>query len=99
MVQLRFSGAARSLREQALPLHFSAQSAALAKLAVGQPVKDSSAQDIWCRACHWRHRRENPSNQTVVWVKTAPERFEPRVITAEPLDGVSVAVTQGLKGR
>ena len=39
---------------------------------------------------------ENPSNQIIVWVKEAPERFEPRVVTYEPLDGVSVAVTSGL---
>jgi multidrug efflux pump subunit AcrA (membrane-fusion protein) len=40
---------------------------------------------------------KNPANQTVVWVKTAPERFEPRVVTTAPLDGVSVAVTSGLQ--
>ena len=40
---------------------------------------------------------KNPANQTVVWVKTAPERFEPRSITTEALDGVNVAVTSGLK--
>ena len=38
----------------------------------------------------------NPANQTIVWVKTAPERFEPRTVTLEPLDGVNVAVTSGL---
>ena len=41
----------------------------------------------------------NASNQNIVWVKTAPEKFEPRVVTVEPLDGVNVAVTQGLKRR
>jgi pyruvate/2-oxoglutarate dehydrogenase complex dihydrolipoamide acyltransferase (E2) component len=30
---------------------------------------------------------KNPANQTIVWVKTAPERFEPRTVTTEPLDG------------
>ena len=38
-VQLRFLGAARTLREQALPLSFTAQGEVLSKLAVGQPVK------------------------------------------------------------
>jgi membrane fusion protein, heavy metal efflux system len=32
-----------------------------------------------------------------VWVKTAPERFEPRTVTTAPLDGISVTVTAGLK--
>jgi multidrug efflux pump subunit AcrA (membrane-fusion protein) len=40
---------------------------------------------------------KNPANQTIVWVKTAPERFEPRTVTVEPLDGANVAVTSGLK--
>ena len=33
----------------------------------------------------------------MVWVKTAPERFEARPIRSEPLDGVRVLVTDGLK--
>jgi multidrug efflux pump subunit AcrA (membrane-fusion protein) len=40
---------------------------------------------------------KNAANQTVVWVKTAPEKFEPRTVTLEPLDGTRVAVTSGLK--
>ena len=40
---------------------------------------------------------KNPANQTIVWVKTAPERFEPRTVTIEPLDGVNAAVISGLK--
>ena len=39
---------------------------------------------------------KNAANQTIVWVKTAPERFEPRTVTVEPLDGASAAVTSGL---
>lgn len=96
---LRFVGAARSLREQALPLHFRAQGAALASLAVGQPVKvfvqtRAKARRIAVPAASLMR---NPSNQTIVWVKTAPEKFEPRLVTTEPLDGVNVAVTAGLK--
>ena len=39
---------------------------------------------------------KNPANETIVWVKTAAEQFAPRVVTAAPLDGSSVAVTAGL---
>ncbi len=71
----------------------------LAKLAVGQPVKvyvqtRSKVEGIAVPAAALM---KNPSNQTIVWVKTAPEKFEPRVVGIEPLDGVSVAVTSGLK--
>ena len=38
----------------------------------------------------------NPSNQTVVWVKTAPEQYAPRVVQYQPLDGERVMITAGL---
>lgn len=98
-VPLRFVGAARSLREQALPMVFSGAGAALSKLAVGQPVKvfvqtRSRVQGLPVPASTLM---KNPANETIVWVKTAPERFEPRTVTVEPLDGTSVAITSGLK--
>lgn len=99
MLPLLLLGVARSLREQALPITFRGEGSALAKLAVGQPVRvfahsRSKVQGISVPAAALM---KNPSNQTVVWVKTAPERFEPRTVTFEPLDGVNVMVTSGLK--
>jgi membrane fusion protein, heavy metal efflux system len=98
-VPLVFIGASRSLREQALPLAFRAQGAALDQLAVGQPVRvfvqtKTTVKGITVPVASLM---KNPANQTVVWVKTAPERFEPRTVTTEPLDGVNVAVTSGLQ--
>lgn len=98
-VQLVFIGAAHSLREQALPLLFRGEGSALARLAVGQPVRvfvqtHSKVQGIRVPAVSLA---KSPANQTIVWVKTAPERFEPRTITVEPLDGAHVAVTFGLQ--
>ncbi len=96
---LAFVGAARSLREQALPLDFRAQGAALNGLAVGQPVRVfvQSTQKRKGFAVPVSSLMKNPANQTVVWVKTAPERFEPRAVMTEPLDGLNVTVTSGLK--
>lgn len=98
-VPLTFVGAARSLREQALPLAFRAEGAALSALAVGQPVRVfvQSKEKIKGIAVPVASLMKNPANQTIVWVKTAPERFEPRPVTTEPLDGVNAAVTSGLK--
>lgn len=98
-VPLAFIGAARSLREQALPLMFRAESAALAKLAVGQPVKVIVQTRTTTRGAPVPVSSvvKNPSNQATVWVKTAPEQFAPRVVTTEPLDGTNVNVTSGLK--
>ncbi|MCP5279742.1 MAG: HlyD family efflux transporter periplasmic adaptor subunit [Thiobacillus sp.] len=98
-VPLTFVGAARSLREQALPLLFRGEGNALANLAVGQPVKvyalsRSTVQGYRVPAAALV---KNPANQAIVWVKIAPEHFEPRTVTVEPLDGANVAVTAGLK--
>lgn len=96
---LRLLGVARSLREQALPLTFRGEGGALGMLAIGQPIKvfvqtRKTVQGISAPAASLM---KNPANQTIVWVKTAPERFEPRTVTVEPLDGANVAVTSGLK--
>lgn len=98
-VPLEFVGAARSLREQALPMMFRGEGQALSKLAIGQPVRvyvqtESTVKGMRVPAAALL---KNPANQTIVWVKAAPERFEPRVVTVEPLDGTSVAVTSGLQ--
>jgi biotin carboxyl carrier protein len=98
-VPLAFVGAARSLREQALPLQFRAEGAALARLAVGQSVQVfvRSRQTVAGIAVPSASLMRNPANQTIVWVKTDAERFAPRTVTTVPLDGVRVAVTSGLK--
>jgi cobalt-zinc-cadmium efflux system membrane fusion protein len=98
-VPLAFVGAGRSLREQALPLAFRAEGKALANLAVGQPVRVfvQSKTRVKGIAVPTASLMKSPANQTIVWVKTAPERFEPRTVTVEPLDGVNAAVTSGLK--
>ena len=97
-VPLTFVGASRSLREQALPLSFSAESAALDQLAVGQPVRVfvQTKDRVKGIAVPVASLMKNPANQTVVWVKTAAERFEPRSVTTEPLDGIDAAITSGL---
>lgn len=97
-IPLALTGVSRSLREQALPLNFSAQADALSQLALGEPVRVfvHTQQALKAVAVPVAALMKNPANQTIVWVKTAPERFEPRVVTTLPLDGVHVAVTAGL---
>jgi membrane fusion protein, heavy metal efflux system len=98
-VELRLIGAARSLREQALPISFSAQGPGLAKLAVGQPVKVvlQTRSQVAGVAVPAAALLKNAANQNMVWVKSAAERFEPRVVMVSPLDGASVSITSGLK--
>ncbi|MDN3543105.1 HlyD family efflux transporter periplasmic adaptor subunit [Kinneretia asaccharophila] len=98
---LRLVGAARALREQALPLRFQVEGPGLAgleKLAVGQPlpVVVQTRSQVQGVALPAAALQKNPANQPIVWVKHSAERFEPRVVTVQPLDGARVAVTQGL---
>lgn len=98
-VPLRFIGAARSLRNQALPLSFAGDAAALGQLALGQAVQvvaqtSDTQPGIAMPAASLM---KNPSNQDIVWIKVAPERFEPRVVTHAPIDGIQVRLTSGVK--
>lgn len=99
-LKLRFVGAGRSLREQALPMVFQLEDAkALAQVAIGQPVKVvvQTRSQVSGMAVPAAALVKNPANQTILWVKSAAERFEPKVVTAVPLDGANLAVTSGLK--
>lgn len=97
---LKFVGAARAMREQALPVTFRAEGELAKRLAVGQPLKIvvQTGQKLEGVPVPSAALMKNPANQSVVWVKTAPESFAPRVVTFEPLDGTNVLVTSGLAG-
>jgi len=97
-VPLKLVGVARSLREQALPLTFRGEGAAMAQLALGQPVKIvvQTRDKVRGIPLPTAALMKNPANQTIVWVKTGPERFEPRPVTLEPLDGSTVALLSGV---
>lgn len=98
-VPLKLIGVARSLRDQALPLSFSGQGAALTHLAIGQPVKvvAQTRKQVQGFALPAAALTKNPANQTIVWVKTAPEIFEPRPVIVQPLNGQQVVVVSGLQ--
>lgn len=98
-IALQFLGAARSLREQALPMNFKAQGEELSALALGEPIRVviQTKDKVKGMAVPVSALMKNPANQSIVWVKTAAERFTPRTISFEPLDGTRVAVTSGLE--
>lgn len=95
---LVFVGAAGALREQAVPLVFRATGAPAGALAVGQPVQVQvrTRGGVTGMALPARALVKSAANETRVWVKTAPERFEPRAVRTAPLDGARVAVIDGL---
>ncbi|UJS26708.1 efflux RND transporter periplasmic adaptor subunit [Thiothrix winogradskyi] len=95
---LRYQGNSQQLRQQALPLRFSVEGEALTQLAAGSPVQVTvqTRETLQGVAVPAEALARNPSNQTVVWVKTAPEQYAPRVVQYQPLDGERVMITAGL---
>lgn len=97
---LRLLGVAHAMREQALPVTFRAEGELAQRLAVGQPLRVVAQTGTPVRGVPVPAAAlmKNAANQSVVWVKTAPEAFVPRVVAYEPLDGANVLVTSGLDG-
>lgn len=94
---LKLLGGAKRLREQALPIMFSAGDDRLSQFALGQPVRVfvQGGQKIRGFKIPASAVVRNSSNQSVVWTKEAPQLFESQVVVEEPLDGANVLV-QGL---
>lgn len=98
-IALNYLGAAGAVRDQSLTLAFENRELGKAQFATGQLLKvyAEQAQKVQGIAVASSALVKNAANQTAVWVKVAPETFEPRVITFEPLDGQRVLVSSGLK--
>lgn len=97
-LKLQLTGAGLQLREQALPMWFRIRSSS-APIAVGQPVEivaqmASSGQGIVLPRAALSLTN---AGETVVWVHSEAERFEPRSVRHRPLDARSIAVSAGLK--
>lgn len=98
-VPLVLQGVGRQLREQALPLQFRVlPGPGVPVLALGQPVvvKARSSQRLQAVVLPAAAVVKNPSNQDIVWVHVGAEVFQPRVVSWQPVNGATVAVTQGL---
>ena len=100
-IDLELVGAGRILKEAAIPVVFRIKSDANklpVALAVGQSVKVFAAtrSKVNGHAVPAASVVKNPSNQDIVWVHTAAERFTPRTIRWVALDGARVAVLDGL---
>lgn len=98
-LELQFIGAARQLREQALPLLFRVKSQN-APVAVGQAVKVIAATSRTLKgvAMPVAALARNNAGESTVWVHVSAERFAPRRVSAQPLDASSVALTTGVTG-
>jgi cobalt-zinc-cadmium efflux system membrane fusion protein len=100
-VTLRLLGASRMLRDGVLPLTFavSAKKPGTAlPIAIGQPVTliAQYKERIKGVVLPAQALVRNPSNETIVWIKSGAERFIPMPVQFRPLDANTVVVTQGL---
>lgn len=96
-LELKFIGAGRQLREQALPLLFRIV-AVNSMVAVGQPVKVivRMAQEVKGAAVPRSALTKIGTGETAVWVHAGAERFVARRVTQQSLDANNVAITDGL---
>lgn len=99
LLPLQYKGTSPSLRQQALPLRFAIKKIPLSGLIAGLPVTilvltKQKKQGVAILA---NALARNASNQSIVWIKTAPEHYAPRVIQHQPLDGERILVTAGLQ--
>lgn len=99
LINFRFVGAARSLREGAIPLLFATEGKAALPLAVGQNLRllVQTREQIKGFALPSGAVVKSTSNQDMVWVHTGAEKFEARVIRFAALDGSQISVISGLK--
>jgi hypothetical protein len=95
---LSFLGPGYQLREQALPLLFSIHPPVPA-LSVGQPVKVlvQTRRAVRGIAVPQASLLKNATGESMVWVHASAERFTPKKVRAQPLDGSTAAVLQGLE--
>lgn len=98
-IDLNYLGAAGAVRDQSLTLAFENRALKNTRFATGQLLKvyATLADQTEGIAMASTALVKNAANQTMVWVKVAPETFEPRVVMTEPLDGQRVLIKSGLK--
>jgi cobalt-zinc-cadmium efflux system membrane fusion protein len=95
---LHFAGLGLSLKQQAAPLSFRVEQSS-AKLSIGKPVTVilQSSVELSGIVLPAASVVRAQSGLPLVWVKTEPERFEPRTVRFEALDGQRVVIVTGLK--
>ena len=95
---LIFSGRGLTLKQQAVPLRFKIK-AGSSGFSIGEPVTVSAPIDEAISAIPLPRSAvvRTANGQSIVWVHTAPEKFESRIISSEPIDADRIGVTAGLE--
>lgn len=95
--RLKLLGAGLADRNQAVPIHFAIEGD-LAGLRIGQFVTVTASREDGRQGIAVPRASvvRGGNGQSLVFEKTAPERFEPREVRVEPLDGERVIVASGI---
>lgn len=98
-LNLTFLGSGHALKEQAVPLQFRLEPP-LPPLAVGQPLKFfvRTRQKIQGTLVLQSAVTRTDAGENTVWVHVSAERFVPRRVGIQPVNGAEVAVVSGLTG-
>jgi hypothetical protein len=104
VLALNFIGMGRSLKAQAMPVLFRVQppkSGGLPLLAVGQTLKVlvQTRSRLPGVAVPAAAAGRNAANEAIVWVHESAERFVPRKVVMQPLDGERILLTSGIPGK
>lgn len=97
-VTLRFAGAGRQLRDQAMPVLFRVVQTQ-APLAIGQTLKITAQTRRTVRGMVVPRTalQRLPSSDAMVWLHEQAERFTPHIVSTTPLNDSTVIVLKGLK--
>lgn len=100
-IPLTLIGVSRSLRDQALPVSFrvSGGGAGMVQLNMLTTIYANVTRKIDGYVLPLEAVVRGPSNQSIVWVKHDPERFEPRLVIYTAISADKVSVTSGLAER
>jgi hypothetical protein len=96
-VKLAFVGGSQQLRNQALPLRFRVEASPVA-LSIGQPLQVAVQTRLELKGIPLPASSgvNNSQMEPTVWLHTTAERFTPHTVKVQPLDAVTVVVTEGL---
>lgn len=101
VVPLTLVGVSSALRDQALPVKYrvNGDSTVAVQLNLLTTIFASLTRKVEGHVLPVQAVVRGPSNQSIVWVKHDPERFEPRLVTFTPISADQVSVTSGLQDR
>ena len=100
-VSLTLVGVSSALRDQALPVTYRVSGGEVAALQLNllTTIYANIKTKVDGYILPLQAIGRGPSNQSIVWVKHDPERFEPRLVTFTTISADQVSVTSGLQDR